>query len=179
MKKESSTRLTVLFTKHHKWLLQVAYNISRSAELSEDLVQDLYVYLGQKENKKLFYKDSYNLMYCMSFIKSRFINRIKIMNRHQSILPNFDIVDEEYDTEFDNRMEQCYNDIQYLLKDLQATKLWAPAKITELYFYNDTTLDKLSKEIKISKSTTFLAVKKIREYLKSNVTNPFKDAKEL
>jgi predicted DNA binding protein len=38
-------------------------------------------------------------------------------------------------------------------------------------------LDKLAKEIGISKSTTFLAVKKIRIYLKEVIENPFNDTR--
>ena len=177
MSSESSKRLEVLFREHHKWLLQVAFNVSKSKELSEDLVGDLYVYLAEKDNKKLYYKDSYNLMYCLAYIKSRFINKIKVINKSQRLSDRWDGEEEVYDTEFDVRLETAYNEVKDILKDLQGTKLWASAKITELYFYNDTTLEKLSKDIKISKSTTFIAVKKIREYLKSNVENPFNEEK--
>jgi hypothetical protein len=36
------------------------------------------------------------------------------------------------------------------------------------------TLDEVSKKIGISKSTTFISVKKIRKYLESILDNPFK-----
>jgi predicted DNA binding protein len=39
---------------------------------------------------------------------------------------------------------------------------------------NDT-LDEVAKKIGISKSTTFLAVRKIRNYLKESIDNPFKE----
>jgi hypothetical protein len=36
-------------------------------------------------------------------------------------------------------------------------------------------LDEVAKDIKISKSTTFLAVRKIRNYLKEVIKNPYED----
>ena len=40
------------------------------------------------------------------------------------------------------------------------------------------TLDETAKKIGISKSTTFIAVKKIRKYLKTAIDNPFKQENE-
>jgi predicted DNA-binding protein YlxM (UPF0122 family) len=40
---------------------------------------------------------------------------------------------------------------------------------------SDDTLDEVARKTKISKSTVFLAVKKVRRYLKDVVDNPFKD----
>jgi predicted DNA binding protein len=42
---------------------------------------------------------------------------------------------------------------------------------------SDKTLDEVSKEIGISKSTTFLAVKKTKLHLKNNIQNPFENDK--
>ena len=56
------TRLGVLFTKHNDWLQAVLYNLSNNKAVSQDLVQDLYVYLGEKKNPKLFFQDSFNLL---------------------------------------------------------------------------------------------------------------------
>ena len=51
--------------------------------------------------------------------------------------------------------------------------MWSSAKIYELYTFGDKTMEKLSDEIGISKSTTFLNVKKIKKHLKDNIKNPF------
>jgi predicted DNA-binding protein YlxM (UPF0122 family) len=45
--------------------------------------------------------------------------------------------------------------------------------IYEHYWLSDKTLDEVSKEIRISKSTVFLAVKKVKGILKNNIQNPF------
>jgi hypothetical protein len=59
------------------------------------------------------------------------------------------------------------------LKHLETTKMWPAARIFQLYWMSDKTLDTVAKDIKISKSTTFLAVKKIRKHLKEVINNPF------
>ncbi len=80
---ECNQRLDNLYRQSHVWLLQVSYNICKSRLESEDLVGELYQYIAEKCNPKLFYDNSYNLMYCMSFIKSRWINRIKRAKKMQ------------------------------------------------------------------------------------------------
>ena len=47
---ETTKRLGVLYNKHHSWLMACAYNKSKDIKVSEDLVQDLFLYLGEKNN---------------------------------------------------------------------------------------------------------------------------------
>jgi predicted DNA-binding protein YlxM (UPF0122 family) len=51
--------------------------------------------------------------------------------------------------------------------------MWPQAKIFELYWMSDKTLDRVANDIGISKSTTFLAVRKIRRYLENVIDNPY------
>ncbi len=51
--------------------------------------------------------------------------------------------------------------------------MWSSARLYELYAFADITMEELSKEIGISKSTTFLNIKKIKEHLKEVLNNPF------
>ena len=44
-----------------------------------------------------------------------------------------------------------------------------------MYINSDYTLDSLAKELNLSKSTIFLAVKKIKTHLKQKIDNPFKE----
>ena len=176
---EVSKRLTVLHTKHNKWLMACAYNQSKDKSVSEDLVQELYLYLGEKRNPKLFYRDSFNLLYCHNFIRSRYINWIK---RESKSKPLNDVkIDKEYgvyDTEYDKRLEQSYDMIKDELTNLSKTKMWPSAKLYELYAFSDVTMEELSKLIGISKSTTFLNIKKIKLHLKDMIDNPFKEDNE-
>ena len=57
IEQECERRLTNLFKQSNTWLLKVAYNVCKNYETSADLVQELYEYLHNKKNPKLFFKD--------------------------------------------------------------------------------------------------------------------------
>ena len=167
--------MTNLYNESHNWLISFANKITKNRETSEDVVMELYEYLHTKQNIKLFWgPNSYNLKYCTKFIHHRFINKTKKLNRTTYVDEIKDImIDEEYDTELDLQMQKAHEDIIQELKRLEITKMWPSARIFELYWMSDDTLDEVSSKIGISKSTTFLAVKKIRRYLKEVIDNPF------
>jgi RNA polymerase sigma factor (sigma-70 family) len=174
---ECERRLEGLHKESHIWLLKSAKKITKQQEEAEDLVQELYIYLHEKCNKKLFYGlDTYNLFYCHKFLHSRFMNKVTKLNRVKYGYEgdDNDIQDSVYDIELDLRLQKAHEEVMDELKRLQITKQWPQAKIFELYWCSDDTLDEVAKKTKISKSTVFLAVKKIRRYLKEVVDNPFK-----
>ena len=177
MLKETSKRLDVLYRKHHSWLLAVARNVVNNEKQAEDLVGELYVYLSEhKKPKKLFFSDSFNLKYCYSFITTRWINEVKKLNRHTGYDESHEEEDIPYNEEYDLLLEESYNEIKEELQRLKQTDKWSAAMIAEMYFFNDKlTLEEISKEIGISRSTTFLNVKKIKLHLRNKLQNPFKD----
>lgn len=179
MERECKRRLENLYSESHSWLIQTANKVTKNREESEDLISELYEYLHKKCNPKLFWgANSYNLQYCSKFIKHRYLNKTKKLNRTTYVEEIFDTeIDEPYDTEKDLAIQKAYNDVIQELKHLETTKMWASSKIFQLYWCSDSTLDKLAKEIGISKSTTFLAVKKIRIYLKEVIDNPFDETR--
>jgi DNA-directed RNA polymerase specialized sigma24 family protein len=175
---ECERRLSTLYNESHKWLVNEAKKITKNKEEAEDLVSELYEYLHLKRNPKIFWGESYNLYYCNKFLHSRFMNKVSKLNRTvfgKDTTFQY-IVEEEYDEEKDLAMQKAHDDIMNELKSLQATKMWPQAKLFELYWMSDDTLDEVSVKIGISKSTTFLAVKKIRNYLKQVIENPFNES---
>ena len=170
---EVNKRLGVLYNQHHQWLTAVAYNKSKDKRLSEDLVQDLYLYLAEKKNPKLFYSDSFNLLYCYNFLSSRFINYIKRANKTTNNENWNDIPDNLYDFATDEKLESTYESIKKELNKLSKTKNWGSAKLYEMYAFSEFTMESLSKEIGLSKSTVFLNVKKTKEHLRNTINNPF------
>lgn len=171
---ECQQRLTNLYNESNKWLLKHATKITKNNEEAEDLVQDLYEYLHKKCNQKIFYSTSYHMFYCYRFLESRWINKTKKLNRttYKDEIITEDVV-EEYDYELDSILQCAHEDVLEELKRLSTTRMWAPAKIFEIYWMGDKTLDEVAKDIKISKSTVFLAVKKIRKHLEKVIDNPF------
>jgi DNA-directed RNA polymerase specialized sigma24 family protein len=174
IQKENNKRLDVLFRNSHGWLSAVAFNLSKDKEVADELVGELYLYLAEKCNPALWYLDSFNLMYAHAFLNSRFLNRIKAAKRNVPLSDSYDEVENEYDVDADEKVEDVYNKMVDELKRLERTRLWAPSKIYQLYaFDKEMTFEKLASELKLSKSTVYLNCKKIKKHLKDNLDNPF------
>ncbi len=170
---ENHFRLDVLAKKHHNWLTACAKNISKDIEVANDLVGELYLYLT-KPNPKIWYKDSFNLIYCRSFLSSRFINGTKRDGRMSGLTPWMDRVDEEYDDTLDRRIDEEYDKIVNELKEMKTKKGWSSAFLFEMYYFSDKTMDELAEEIGLSKSTVFLNTKKVKEHFRKTLNNPFR-----
>jgi transposase-like protein len=69
---------------------------------------------------------------------------------------------------------QLNENVKKELQSLQVTKLWPAARLYEMYWMSDDTLNEVAQKIGISKSTTFLAIKKIRKHMQGVIDNPFK-----
>lgn len=172
---ECERRLAGLYNESHSWLVATAKKITKNTEEAEDMCQELYMYLHQKCNPKLFWgTTSYNLFYCSKFLHSRFINKTKKLNRTTYVEEVWDTqLDEEYDIDADIQIQTAHDEVISELKQLEKTKMWPQAKIFQLYWMSDKTLDEVAKDIGISKSTTFLAVRKVKTYLKEVINNPY------
>jgi RNA polymerase sigma factor (sigma-70 family) len=172
---ECSRRLEVLYKNSHEWLLKVSYNICKSRLESQDMVGELYVYLAEKCNPKLYYEDSYNLIYCMRFLSSRWINKVK-RNKKMQYVPTIqsEAVNEEYDITLDNDIMNAHEEVIKEIQRLKKTRQFSSARIYELYWIdNDDTLQELADKIGISKSTVFIHLKRVRQHLKNVINNPF------
>lgn len=179
---ENRERLDYLYRHSHKWLLGAAFKVCKNLDVANELVADLYLYLSERINPALWYDEedirSFNLQYCRKFLVTRNLNRIKRDGKTDSLYDSPEGIDTEYDYDSDDRIEKAYSDVLNELKRLERTRLWAPAKLAGLYFFDDYTLDGLAKEIKISKSATFLNIKKIKTHLKNKIDNPFRPAED-
>ena len=172
---ETIKRLDILHRNHHKWLFSVGFKVSKSKEVTDDLIQELYIYLAERDDKDLYYKDSFNLQYCRSFIMSRFYNLIKVENRWDVLSEDWDEEETPYNTELDIKIDKCYKEVLDELERMKKMKGWSSAMLAELYWFSEMTFDELSKEIGISKSTAFLNVRKVKDRLKERINNPFKN----
>jgi len=173
---ECNRRLETLYKQSHVWLLQVSYNICKSRLESQELVQDLYLYLAEKCNSKLYYNESYNLMYCMRFLQSRWINRSKRGKKMQYTPTIYsEASDTPYDIDSDTQIMEAYDAVMREIQRLKQTKGFSSAMIYEIYWTGDDTLQEVADKIGISKSTVFTHLKKVRAHLKTVIKNPFND----
>jgi len=174
---ENRRRLNNLYKESHKWLMACSYNITKDKNIAQELVSDLYLYLADRVNPSIWWgENSFNLMYLHSFLKTRWINKIKSNNRLTTISSHYDVIEEEYDMEFDQKLERAYNEVIEELKRLERTEDWVASKLFQIYAFTDgMTLEKLANEIKISKSTSFIKVKTAKKLIRKKVDNPFKN----
>lgn len=153
--------------------MSCAYNLSKDVDIANDLVGELYIYLGEKNSEKLHYLDSFNLKYCQMFLSSRFYNKCN-RDKKMVVTDRFtDDMDREYDYEGDYRLEDSWNELKDELSTLKKGNMWSSAQLYEMYQFENLTMEELSKRIGISKSTTFLNIKKIKEHLRNTINNPF------
>jgi DNA-directed RNA polymerase specialized sigma subunit len=99
-----------------------------------------------------------------------------MLKRNGKVSPlaeNWDTIDEEYNIEYDTKIQIAYDEVREELDSMKKRKGWSNAMIYEHYWFSEKTLDEVSRDIGISKSTTFLAVKKVKKHLKNNIQNPF------
>lgn len=176
IQKENNRRLDILFRQKNDWLMAAAYNITKDRDAGQELVAELYSYIAERGNPNIWWgDDEFNMLYLHMFLKTRWINRIKQRDKNVQLPENWDKIDEVYDEELDIRMQQSYDEIVVEINELQRTRMWSSARLAELYFFTpQMTLDKLSKDIGISKSTSFLNIKKIKQHIKLTKKNPFK-----
>lgn len=174
---ENNRRLDILHRTKNNWLMQVSMNFSQNLTTASDLVSDLYLYIAEKGNPNIWWgEDGYNMMYLYSFLKSRYINGYKQGKKLTHLNENYDTPDTPYDEDLDIKIQQTYEAVQKEITDLQQTKMWSSARLAEIYLFDDEmTLERLSKEIGISKSTSFLNVKKVKTHIKAKYQNPFRD----
>lgn len=175
---EHNKRIETLYLKHDEWLRKVGYNLTNNHDVVQDLVQELYLYLGSKRNKDLYYLDSFNLKYCYSFLRSRYFNLINREKRNVYPQKFRDIEIDDYDIEWDNELQRFENDVIDELNKLQSSSMWSSAKIYKLYQFSDDTMEELSNKIGISKSTTFMSVKKVKQHLQKTIKKPKKPLDE-
>ena len=78
---------------------------------------------------------------------------------------------ELWDIEKDMKIDDAIDEVKNNLDMMKKSKGWSAAMIYEHYWFSDKTLDEVSKDIGISKSTVFLSTKKVRNKLKNNIKN--------
>lgn len=180
---EIRKRIEVLYTNHYTWLLQSAKNITKNQLEAEDLIGDLIIYLMERGTPKIFYKDSFNLMYCYRYLQTRWINKIVKHKKLPIYKPkstfiedSWDLQDEVYSYEEDQRIMESFDLVQEELQRLSLTRDWSKVKLFQMYYDSDDTMLEVANKIGICKSTMFVTIKKIREHLKSTCPNPFQNA---
>jgi len=168
LEKQTNQQIVELvYQNHSKWLTQVAFNFTQDREASDDLVQELYVYLLEmKDIGKIRYNGTVNLFYLYKILKSKFLNNIK-QNNKLNILPveedYLEIEVEEYNLDKDQEFEKMLNVTNHLLE----TEIhWYDQKLLITYINEKHSIASLHKATGISKSSIWTSLDKTRKYIK-------------
>lgn len=126
---ENNTRVEVLYKRHYKSLLNYANNLTKDVEVSEELLSQLFLFLLEKPNSKLWYADSFNLCYCQRFLFSKFINFVNDKNKFIELDGNTEVLDENYDLVEDNKIEELTTSYISIINDLKNRNKYAQCYI--------------------------------------------------
>lgn len=175
---ETNWRLENLFKKHHKQLKSYSKVMSSGdTDLEDDIVSDLYLYLT-KPNPKIWFADSFNLIYCKAFINSRMLNWKQREKKMSRLTGYHDVMDAEYDDTLDRRIDEEYDKLIGILNEKKREKGWQSWMLFEIYHFGEDTMQELADKIKLSKSTIFLNTRKVKRELREILNNPFSKREE-
>jgi len=174
---ENNIRVERLYNIHHKWLLKCSFNICKDNVVADEMVSNLYLFLLEKGQSKYYYLDTFNLKYCYQILKTRYINEYNKKKRYimEDIYDySIDIIDDEYDTLYDEMITDTYEQIINQISSLKRTdKIWSSAWIYFYYISQDETMKSLSEKLKVSQSKVYNNIRKIKSILKEQIDNPF------
>lgn len=159
----------IVYTNHHTWIKQVAYNFTTNVDDADDLTQELYIYLMEmKDINKIRYGQTVNLFYIYKILKSKFLNSIK-QSKKVTILPVEDdyleIVDEEYSLDKDVEFEKMLQATKHLLEN---DVHWFDSKLLQTYVTEGHSIATLHKATGISKSSIWTSLDKTRKFIRNS-----------
>jgi DNA-directed RNA polymerase specialized sigma24 family protein len=163
-------RVELVYKKHHKWLLAVAYNLTQNQEEAENLIQDVYLQLLEMQNlEKIVYNEiDLNLFYLYKIIKSKFLNNVKAEQKLNKTALKEDLIestaDEEYDVQRDENTERLLQLVDEALND---ELHWFDSKLFVTYIEEDHSIQSLHNATKISKNAIFTSLRKTKTLIKT------------
>jgi len=170
LEKQTNQQIVELvYQNHSKWLTQVAFNFTQDKEASDDLVQELYLYLLEmKDIGKNRYNGKVNLFYLYKILKSKFLNNIK-QNNKLNLLPveedYLEIEAEDYSLEKDEEFEKMLEVTYHLL---ETEVHWYDQKLLTTYINEKHSIASLHKATGISKSSIWTSLTKTKTFIKES-----------
>lgn len=160
------------YRKHNTWLTQCAYNLTKSKDTAQELVQDLYLKMMEiKDIKKIMYNNDVNLFYLYKMLRSTFLNANKKQINHLPIDDDLlnkpaDLYSYEADNDFELRLE--------LTNEALDGMYWFDSKLLRVYLEENHSIQSLHDATGISNSTIWTSMKKSKQYIRDYVNNKIK-----
>lgn len=160
--------------KGHSLWLKMVLNMGCNPSMAEDIVQQMYVRIDRllKEGKNVMYnKESANRFYIYLTLKSMYIDYKRARSKYTffEIMEN-DEVDEIYEdptyyASMDMKEQKAFTKIYNRILNEMDTWNFYNKNLCIAYFTTDLSLDKLSKELNIGRSSIYNTVKGHREII--------------
>jgi len=170
LKKLTNSELVeIVYTNHHSWMMQVAFNFTQDRDDADDLVQEVYCYLMEmKDINKIRYNNTVNLFYIYKTLKSKFLNSLK-QSKKVTFLPieedYLEIHEVEYNLERDEEFERLLEQTKHLLEnDIH----WFDAKLLQTYIEENHSIASLHVATGISKSSIWTSLDKTKKYIRNS-----------
>ena len=156
------------YRKHNTWLLQCSYNLTKSKDNAQELVQDLYLKMMEiKDIKKIMYNNDVNLFYLYKMLRSIHLNGIKKATNHLPIDDDLlnkpaDSYDYVADSDFERALE--------LTNEALDSMYWFDSKLLRVYLEENHSIQSLHDATGISNSTIWTSMKKTKQYVREYIS---------
>ena len=163
---------------HNEWVRMV---VSMGGDsFSEDIVQEMYIKIYEKQYNVYNDKGEINKMYVYLTLRSIFANYMNKKNKIQKINIDFfkeDILDKQFDLFLEDSNEIEWNIAAHSFsKELDKEVLkwnWYDRKMFEIYRHSGMSIRKMADEIGISWVSIFHTLKKCKQSVKDNLENEY------
>jgi DNA-directed RNA polymerase specialized sigma24 family protein len=156
------------YRKHNTWLVQCAYNLTKSKDNAQELVQELYLKMMEiKDIEKIMYNNDVNLFYLYKMLRSIHLNGIKKQTNHLPI--DDDLLNkpaDSYDYVADNDFERALK----LTNEALDGMYWFDSKLLRVYLEENHSIQSLHDATGISNSTIWTSMKKTKQYVREYIS---------
>jgi len=156
------------YRKHNTWLVQCAYNLTKSKDNAQELVQDLYLKMMEiKDIEKIMYNNDVNLYYLYKMLRSIHLNGIKKQTNNLPLNDDlYNLRAEEYNYEADNDFERALE----LTNEALDGMYWFDSKLLRVYLEESHSIQSLHDATGISNSTIWTSMKKTKQYVREYIS---------
>ena len=159
-------QLEKLAKNHKKWVSIV--KSFGAGELSEDVVQDMYLKIyTNKSNKDI--SDAYIWL----TLRSVYIDKVRIDNRMTKV--NLEDIKSLVSEQIDKLEFQSFTKINTKIEAVKYKTHYSDVIILNNYFEKGLSMRKIASKYNIAPSTVFRSIKKTKEKIKSEIGEDFED----
>jgi len=159
-------QLEKLAKKHKKWV-SIA-NSFGAGELSEDVVQDMYLKIYTNKNNK-----DMSDAYIWLTLRSIYIDKVRIDNRMQKV--NLEDVKGLISEKIDELEFQSFSKINTKIEAVKYKTHYSDVIILNNYFEKGLSMRKISAKYNIAPSTVFRSIKKTKEKIRIEIEEDYTD----